>query len=187
MTRATDRPRITYEIVKRIFQDFQRSARVDFAIPYIYSFRKGVQASVRSEEADTLRPTVDIPLSQIVVDERNRPHSMGSEQEIGDLASRIQMEGLIQPVVLDRSGNGQYQVAAGHMRVEACKRLGWRSLPAIVRGEGTHLSIAEPSEEDRVSENEEAADYVHQAYSTDKARPVGVLCQADQEQQAKQS
>ena len=55
MTKATDRPRISYEIIKRIFQDFQRSANVDFAIPYIYSFRKGVQASARHDEADQPR------------------------------------------------------------------------------------------------------------------------------------
>ncbi len=41
MTSATDRPRITYQIIRRIFQDFQNNAQVDFAIHYIYSFRKG--------------------------------------------------------------------------------------------------------------------------------------------------
>jgi small-conductance mechanosensitive channel len=187
MTRATDRPRFTYEIIKRIFQDFQRSARVDFAIPYIYSFRKGVQASARHEEADVQRPTLDVPLGQIVVNERDRSYLMGSEQEIGELAARIQAEGLIQPVVLDRSGNGQYQVAAGHLRVEACKRLGWRSLPAIIREENTHLSMARYSGKDHVSENEEGADDAHHTYSTDQAQLVGVFLQTDQEQQVKQS
>jgi hypothetical protein len=133
MTKATDRPRITYEIIKRIFQDFQRSARVDFAIPFVYSFRKGVQASARFEEAALERPTVDVPLSQIEVTEKEREDFLGSEQEIADLADRIKEEGLIQPVVLNQTGVDQYRIVAGHMRVEACKRLGWRSLPAVVR------------------------------------------------------
>jgi small conductance mechanosensitive channel len=133
MTKATDRPNITYEIIKRIFQGFQRSARVDFAIPYVYSFRKGVQASARYDEAALQRPTVDIPLGQIEMTDEERKSFLGNEQEIAELADRIKEEGLIQPVVLNQVKEGQYRIIAGHMRVEACKRLGWRSLPAIVR------------------------------------------------------
>jgi small-conductance mechanosensitive channel len=40
MTVATDRPRVTYEITKRIVKGFQESNKVDFAIPWVYSFRK---------------------------------------------------------------------------------------------------------------------------------------------------
>ncbi|UCC61543.1 MAG: mechanosensitive ion channel [Anaerolineae bacterium] len=132
MTKATDRPRISYEITKRVFQDFQRSARVDFAIPYVYSFRKGVQASARYDEAERDRPTVDVPLSQIVVSDEEKAAFLGSEQDILELATRIRAEGLIQPVVLSQMDDGQYRVMAGHMRVEECKRLGWHSLPAVV-------------------------------------------------------
>ena len=133
MTKATDRPRISYEITKRIIQDFQRSAKVDFAIPYIYSFRKGVQASARQGEAERARPTLDVPLNQIEVGAEERATYLGDEREIDELADRIREEGLIQPVVLSQMENGQYRVIAGHMRIEACKRLGWRSLPAIIR------------------------------------------------------
>ena len=143
MTRATDRPRITYEIIKRIFQDFQRNARVDFAIPYVYSFRKGVQASARYEEADLQRTTEQVLLSQIRMSDQERADFADDEDEIAELADRINEEGLIQPVVLSRTGEDEYHIVAGHMRVEACKRLGWRSLPAIVRnvaqvGNGHH-------------------------------------------------
>ncbi|MBC8444553.1 MAG: mechanosensitive ion channel family protein, partial [Chloroflexi bacterium] len=94
MTKATDRPRITYEIIKRIFQDFQRSARVDFAIPYVYSFRKGVQASARYDEATLQRPTVDIPLSQIEMSEEEKKSFLGSVEDIAELSDRIKKEGL---------------------------------------------------------------------------------------------
>ena len=133
MTKATDRPRITYEIIKRIFEGFQRNARVDFAIPYVYSFRKGVQASARYEEAAQPRATVDIPLGQIDISDEERQSLLNDEQEIAKLAERINDEGLVQPVVLNRVREGHYRVIAGHMRVEACKRLGWRSVPAVVR------------------------------------------------------
>jgi hypothetical protein len=135
MTSATNRPQITYQITKRIFQEFQHNAQVDFAIPYIYSFRKGVQASARFDEAEKTRTTIDVPLSELQIDEEGKRYLKANELEVGVLAERIKAEGLIQPVVLKLLDRGGYQVVAGHMRVEACKRLGWRSVPAIVRDE----------------------------------------------------
>ncbi|MEM2904322.1 MAG: mechanosensitive ion channel [Candidatus Bathyarchaeia archaeon] len=44
MTLATDRPRITHEITKRIFKEFAQNDKLDFAIPYVYSYKKAVQA-----------------------------------------------------------------------------------------------------------------------------------------------
>jgi small-conductance mechanosensitive channel len=43
MTMAMDRPRIKYEIEKRIFEEFQKNEKVDFAIPYVYSARRGAE------------------------------------------------------------------------------------------------------------------------------------------------
>jgi hypothetical protein len=133
MTSATDRPRISYEIIRQVFQDFQRSANVDFAIPYVYSFRKGAQASARFDEAMRERPTEDIPLSRITISDDERDAFLEDDHEIAELAVRIRQEGLVQPVVLNRAPEGQYQVIVGHRRIEACKRLGWRSIPAIIR------------------------------------------------------
>lgn len=44
MTLAVDRPRIAHEINRRIFEEFQKNERVDFAIPFIYSYKKGEKA-----------------------------------------------------------------------------------------------------------------------------------------------
>jgi len=40
-TMATQRPKISHEINKIIFKEFQKNPKVDFAIPYIYSYRSG--------------------------------------------------------------------------------------------------------------------------------------------------
>lgn len=47
ITLATDRPRIKYEIEKRVFQEFQNNEKVDFAIPYVYSAKKGSQSIMK--------------------------------------------------------------------------------------------------------------------------------------------
>ncbi|MEM2087590.1 MAG: mechanosensitive ion channel family protein [Thermoproteota archaeon] len=44
MTLAVDRPRIAHEINRRIFEEFQRNEKVDFAIPFVYSYKKGEKA-----------------------------------------------------------------------------------------------------------------------------------------------
>jgi len=43
MTLATDRPRMTHEIIKRVFKEIKLNDKVDLAIPYIYSYKKGAQ------------------------------------------------------------------------------------------------------------------------------------------------
>jgi small conductance mechanosensitive channel len=116
MTRATDRPRITGEISKRIFQGFQRSGRVDFAIPFVYSYRKGVQASARYDEAVLAKPTMDVPLSLIAITDEERRRFLDSAESVVDLADRIKEEGLIQPVVLNRVNDGQFSIVAGQAR-----------------------------------------------------------------------
>ncbi len=40
-TLATERPKISHEINKIIFKSFQQNHKVDFAIPYVYSYRSG--------------------------------------------------------------------------------------------------------------------------------------------------
>jgi len=41
LTNATMRPKIIHEISKRVFKAIQNNDKVDFAIPFIYSYKKG--------------------------------------------------------------------------------------------------------------------------------------------------
>jgi ParB family transcriptional regulator, chromosome partitioning protein len=65
-----------------------------------------------------------VPISKIVIGERHRRH-LGN---INALAANIGELGLLHPVVVRRDG----LLVAGERRLEACKRLGWRSIPATV-------------------------------------------------------
>jgi len=51
MTLATDRPRILHEINRRIFERISKAERVDFAIPYVYSYKRGMQYFTRPADA----------------------------------------------------------------------------------------------------------------------------------------
>jgi N6-adenosine-specific RNA methylase IME4 len=65
-----------------------------------------------------------VPISKIVVGERHR-RQLGN---IDALAANIGELGLLHPDVVRRDG----LLVAGERRLEACKRLGWRSIPATV-------------------------------------------------------
>lgn len=53
------------------------------------------------------------------------------EEKMLDLAASIQGEGLLQPISVKKADDG-YVVVCGHRRLEACKRLGWETVPVIV-------------------------------------------------------
>lgn len=53
---------------------------------------------------------------------------------IGELAGSIRENGLIQPLVVQKiPGQDGYQIVAGHRRYAAITRLGWATVPCIIR------------------------------------------------------
>lgn len=50
------------------------------------------------------------------------------------LVESIGAQGLLQPLMLiKKPGEDTYDILAGHLRFEACKQLGWRTVPAIIQ------------------------------------------------------
>lgn len=77
---------------------------------------------------DTL---TDIPIDQI--DDRKLPlRERLDEAQIENLMRSIQRYGLIEPVVVTPVESA-YHLVVGRRRLEACRRLGWPTIPAIVR------------------------------------------------------
>jgi small-conductance mechanosensitive channel len=128
MTRVKDRPAISYEISKRIFSAFQKEKDVDFAIPYVYSYKAG---AVRKEEERSHEPG----LRHIMIDKiKVLEQPQFDLHDIELLTASIEEKGLLQPIVVAQPpGEDHYEILAGHLRFEAAKRLGWKSIPAMVR------------------------------------------------------
>jgi small-conductance mechanosensitive channel len=132
MTSATDRPRIAHEILKRVFHEFQRNPKVDFAIPYIYSFRKGSESGPRPM-AGGPEQAAEIPLQDIIDPEADQPPTPDEMRDVEALARRIQSMGLLQPIVVRRTEDGRYELIAGRQRLLACRSLGWQYISALVK------------------------------------------------------
>jgi len=132
-TRVKDRAETSYKISKLIFEEIQKTPSVDIAIPYVYSFRAGQDRKAEPTGPEGAgEPVVEIDLARIAQDPKHfDPH------DLEQLAHSIQSAGLLQPIVLARrAGGDQYEVLAGHMRLEACKKLGWSRVPAVLREGG---------------------------------------------------
>ncbi|MEI6807131.1 MAG: mechanosensitive ion channel domain-containing protein [bacterium] len=141
MTLAMDRPRISHEILSIVFKEFQHHPRVDFAIPFVYSYKKGVERSAGGAQA--AESPVDLPLVDIVDPQARTPLSPEEEKGVIDLAARLKTSYLIQPIVVHPAGNGKYQLISGRFRYLACRNLGWVLIPALVRtGSGTGSAIS---------------------------------------------
>lgn len=61
-----------------------------------------------------------------------QPRTRIDETALAELAASIEVSGLLQPIVV-RAHDGVYELIAGERRWRAVQRLGWASIPAVVR------------------------------------------------------
>jgi ParB family chromosome partitioning protein len=98
-----------------------------------------------------------VPLASIRPSPRNPRRGA---KHIDELAASLHAHGLLQPVVLRPSGR-EYEVVAGHRRLEAALSLGWAELPATIREEDDDeaylLTLVENLQRESLSPREEAS------------------------------
>jgi hypothetical protein len=133
LTDAVDRPRIMYEIVKNATKEIQRNRNVDLAIPYVYSFKRGLDGAKSATRPSDSIEQIDISLIHgIRLDDAQ--YWMENDTEVVEIAHNISEVGLLQPIVLTRDLEGDgYCILFGEKRLKACVLLGWTKVPAIVR------------------------------------------------------
>jgi ParB family chromosome partitioning protein len=82
-----------------------------------------------------------IPLANLTANP-DQPRKHFDEDGIRDLATSIQDRGVIQPVIVKRTGAETYQILAGERRFRAAGIAGLSVIPAIVRDKDDPLEIA---------------------------------------------
>jgi hypothetical protein len=105
---------------------------VDIAIPYVYSYRAGRQERIR----DNLRSPTHEELDQNVREIDCSQIEQGplvDAYDVEQLARSIETAGLLRPIVLKENPDiGRYEILAGNIRFQACNKLGWKTVPALV-------------------------------------------------------
>jgi ParB family chromosome partitioning protein len=91
-----------------------------------------------------------------------QPRTRLDEGALAELAASIEASGLLQPVVV-RPGNGGYELIAGERRWRAVQRLGWPTVPAVVKDVDDQtlltLALVENLQRDDLSPIDEARGY----------------------------
>ena len=97
------------------------------------SSTKKTAAEAKSEEADTAEQTGEIliRLSQIETNEK-QPRKNFDEEELEELTASIRQFGVLQPLLVQKSGK-KYRIIAGERRFRAAKEAGLKEVPVIIR------------------------------------------------------
>ncbi len=104
----------------------------------------------------------EIPAGAIVANPR-QPRHVFDEESLAELAASIETVGLLQPVVVRRSGDGRYELVMGERRWRASLLAGVDVIPAIVRetsdDELLRNALIENLHREQLNPLEEAAAY----------------------------
>jgi ParB family transcriptional regulator, chromosome partitioning protein len=74
----------------------------------------------------------EVPLSHIIPN-RYQPRTTFSEREISELSESIKKNGLIQPIMVRRKGDGFYELIAGERRFRATRLAGYATIKAVIK------------------------------------------------------
>lgn len=88
-----------------------------------------ISAPTASTESTGL---IKIPMTQISAN-AEQPRQIFNEAKLEELAESIREQGLLQPLLLRKISDGNYQIIAGERRFRASKLAGLTEVPAIVR------------------------------------------------------
>ena len=69
----------------------------------------------------------------LLVPFENHPFKKRDGIENEELKDSVKENGLLQPIIVRSFSAGTFEIISGHRRVEACKKLGIQTVPAIVR------------------------------------------------------
>ncbi len=92
-----------------------------------------------------------------------QPRTNFSEEKLEELSQSIRENGLVQPILLRRKGEGRYQLVAGERRWRAAQRVGMQSVSAVVREvedeKLLEIALVENIQRQELNPIEEAAAY----------------------------
>lgn len=100
---------------------------------------KGLGALIPNESMEAFENKInehgelihDIDIN-LIMPNKNQPRKIFDPERIQALATSIEEHGLLQPIVLKKAG-GLYEIIAGERRWRACKHIGLKKIPAIIK------------------------------------------------------
>jgi ParB family transcriptional regulator, chromosome partitioning protein len=76
-----------------------------------------------------------------IVPNRYQPRQSFSSQELAELTASLKQNGLLQPILVRRKGDGIYEIISGERRWRAAKEAGLETIQAVIRNCGDEESV----------------------------------------------
>jgi len=103
-----------------------------------------------------------VPVNQIIPN-RFQPRQLFEDSELQVLAESIKQNGILQPLLVRRTGDGIFELIAGERRFRAAKLVNVEAVPVIVRSSSDHestiLALVENIQRQNLNPMEEARSY----------------------------
>lgn len=125
---------------------------------------RGLDALIRDidEQENPNTGITTLPIMRILPN-RYQPRKMFDEDKLQELANSIRENGIIQPIIVTKTDESEYELVAGERRLEAAKLAGLSEVPVIVRSvsqkEQLQLAIVENIQRENLNPIEEANAY----------------------------
>jgi ParB family chromosome partitioning protein len=123
---------------------------------------KPEEHEIDTEEKEIRDEVKELPVSQISPN-RYQPRTIFQENKIEELAQTIRTHGIIQPIIVRKMTEGQFEIIAGERRWRAVQSLGWVTIPAIVKQfndtETASVALIENLQREELTPIEEAVAY----------------------------
>ncbi|MED2972345.1 nucleoid occlusion protein [Fictibacillus sp. B-59209] len=92
-----------------------------------------------------------------------QPRTVFIDERIEELSQTIETHGIIQPIVVRPSGEQSYEIIAGERRWRAVQKLGWETIPAIIKefddSQTASVALIENLQREELTAIEEAMAY----------------------------
>lgn len=116
----------------------------------------------QAEAVHAAEEVIKLPIDQIVPN-RFQPRTIFDDEKIEELSRTIHTHGVIQPIVVRKTSENQYEIIAGERRYRAMKKLQWTEVPAIIRNltdkETASIALIENLQREELTAIEEAVAY----------------------------
>jgi ParB family chromosome partitioning protein len=119
------------------------------------------------EQAPSSAGLANIPIDQIAPNPY-QPRKVFNEASIEELTRSVREHGIVQPLIVTRSGDHKYTLIAGERRFRAAQKAGLKAVPAVVKelstkGESLQIALIENIQREDLNPIEEAIAY-HQLH-----------------------
>lgn len=95
------------------------------------SVQQGGGSETNQDEGESITASI-LKISQVKPNPF-QPRKFFSATELENLANSIRSQGLLQPIVVRESEEGDYELIAGERRLRACQIVGLETIPAVIK------------------------------------------------------